>query len=110
MVSQSVGERLVTYNIYERQVKVMVLEVLHPDIKEEIKKDVHDAYISGIEEGKRDALVTKEWLTPNEVKEMLKLSTNTLNNWISKGLPVAVVESKRYIRRQEINQFLEKHQ
>lgn len=88
----------------------MTTDILASEYKEALEQEIYKAYRHAMEEAKRDFAITKEWLMFTEIKELFMISTNTLNSWIEKGLPVASIGNKRYINRNRMNEFLEKHQ
>lgn len=81
------------------------------EMQDAINNSIKSIYFEAMEEAKRDAGLNKEFLTIHEVMERYSLSRNTLtNNFIERGLPIYKINNKQYIKRSEMNQFIEQHQ
>lgn len=81
-----------------------------PELKEVLSQEIRMIYADMLEEAKESSKIEKEYLSINEVLKLYDLSRNTLtNNFIERGLPVYVIERKQYIKRSEMNAFIDKH-
>lgn len=53
-------------------------------------------------------LYTVEFVPENKVMQMLDLSINTLKNWYNMGLGRYKIDGKFYVKKSELNGFIEK--
>ena len=75
-----------------------------------IKNHISSLYKDTIEISRREVGIMKEFLTIQEALKFANVSRNTFNNnFIAKGLPIYQVEGKTYVKKSEINDFIEKH-
>lgn len=81
------------------------------EFAEELNKNIQLVYEEAIETARRDVGVIREYLNIQEVCKMLGISRNTLtNNYFEKGLPKYKIESKIFVKKTELNDFISKHQ
>lgn len=84
------------------------------ELPAEFYKELHEqakkVFMNALSEARRDAGITKEYLTPQECMNMLGVSNNTFtNNFIEAGLPIYKIEQKRYIKKSELYSFIQSH-
>ena len=71
---------------------------------------INTLYQQTLEQARRDAGISKEYLTIPQALKFIDVSRNTLtNNFIAKGLPTYVIEGKTYLKKSEINEFIASH-
>lgn len=83
---------------------------LPKEFTEELKKTIGDAYMSAIEQSRRDAAINVEYLSKQQAMELYDVSNNTLMQWTAEGLEMFKVGGKIYFSRKKINSFIESHQ
>lgn len=83
---------------------------LPSEFTEQLEAQVQSVYLEAIEAAKNDVGVLREFLSIDEVCEIMDVSRNTLSNWIEAGLPKYRIQNKQYIKRRELNEFVSKHQ
>lgn len=84
---------------------------LPEEFEEEFKRSIRGLYQETIQQAQNDYAYMKEFLTIQETCELLQVSRKTLTtNFLERGLPLYKIESKQYLKKSEINQFIEKHQ
>lgn len=75
-----------------------------------IEKHLYAIATATIEQVRKDMSITKEYLSFNEVtSNVLDVSRGTLEKWIETGLPVYKIDAKRYFKRADLYNFIEKH-
>lgn len=79
------------------------------DFTEELQKSIQDIYHQTLQQARRDAGASIEYMTRNQVMEVFEVSNNTLTNWISKGLPVVKVGQKVFFKKSDLYDFFERH-
>lgn len=82
---------------------------LPEEFSTELKKTISDAYKDAIEQSRRDLSINVEFLTKQNTMELYDISNNTLMNWVQNGLEMYKINSKIYFKRQNINNYIEKH-
>lgn len=83
---------------------------LPKEFEAEIKKALQAVYLEAMEQARRDATITKDYLSYNEViKVTLDVSRGTLDKWITLGLPVYAIDGKKYFKRQDLYNFIERY-
>lgn len=88
----------------------MALELQLPkEFEVELFHSLKGIYKLAIEESKRDLGIIKEFLTLPEAMKFFNISRGTINSWIEDGVPVYIVGNKRYVKRTEINDYIESH-
>lgn len=88
----------------------MQTELLSPEYKELLHSELVEVYKSAIEIAKRDSLVLVDFVSISQACKLYSISNNTLTNWLAKGLPAYQIDGKKYLKRSEINKFIEKHE
>lgn len=90
----------------------MKLQLEMPEqFADELNKSVQAIYADAIQTARQDIGVIREYLSINEVCELLGISRNTLNdNFIEKGLPKYKIGRRQFIKKSELNEFISKHQ
>ncbi len=88
----------------------MPLELtLNEEVAEVLNASIREAYQEALEVARRDGGL-KEYYSIKEACAYLGVSRNTLtNNYIERGLPTYRVGNAIYVKRTEINNFLESH-
>lgn len=72
-------------------------------------KSLQVIYSEAVEQARRDMAISKEYLTFPEAMAMFDISRATLNAWTGKGLSMYQIEGKRYVRRSEVENWINKH-
>lgn len=81
---------------------------LSDDMTEEIMNNINTLYQTTLEQARRDAGVLKEFLTIPEALKYMNISRNTFTeNVLKQGLPQYTIGSKVYVKRSELNKFIE---
>lgn len=81
------------------------------EFADELSKSVQSIYTSAIETARRDVGVIREYLSIDEVCELLGVSRNTLtNNFIEEGLPKYKIGNRQFIKKSELHEFISQHQ
>lgn len=80
------------------------------EFNELLEEQVQSVYLEAIQTARADAGVTREFLSIEEVCELMDVSRNTLSNWTGLGLPKYRIGNKQYIKKGELNKFVSKHQ
>lgn len=80
------------------------------EFNELLEEHVQTIYKQAIQTARNDIGVIREYLSIEEVCELMGISRNTLGNWLSSGLPKYKINNKQYIKRTELNRFISKHQ
>jgi len=76
-----------------------------------LQKSVEVVYSNAIETARRDVGIIREYLTIDEACELMSISRNTLiRQYLEKGLPKYVIGNRQYVKREELNEFVEKHE
>lgn len=83
---------------------------LSPDQSESLQKYLYEITSKTIEQVRREAGLSKEWLRKGEAAEWIGISINTLSQWIDEGLRVSIVNGVQLISKAEISRFLIEHQ
>ena len=83
---------------------------LTPEVEESLKRSIEEVYRKTIEQAHRDYGVITEYLSIEQVCSMMKISRNTLSDWLEAGLPKYVLNRKHYIKKTELNKFIDSHQ
>lgn len=78
-------------------------------LEEKINKIVQEAYVKGIQYAQEE-LESKEYLSYKDVREIYNISRNTINKWVELGLPMYKIDKLQFIKRSEINNFIDSHQ
>ncbi len=76
----------------------------------ELHDTVKGVYIEALEQARRDSAITKEFLTFEEAADYINASKATLTKWLEYGLNVYQIGNKRYIKKSELHEFIERHQ
>lgn len=83
---------------------------LDDNFLDELTSNIRTLYRETIEVARRDAGISKEYLTIPEALKYIDVSRNTFtNNFIDKGLPTYQIEGKAYVKKSEINNYIESH-
>ena len=84
---------------------------LPPEFKEELSKQIYGTYQQALDQARRDAAITKEFLTVTEARKYLDMANNTfVTHVVDKGIPIFMIGSKRYVKRSDLVKFVEAHQ
>ncbi|MDO4679669.1 MAG: helix-turn-helix domain-containing protein [Aerococcus sp.] len=83
--------------------------ILAPEMQDALRKEIAKVYRDAMKEARKDLLNYKEWLTFQEVGNLMNVSPGTLNKWIDTGLPYSKIDAKKYISRQKLNAFIDSH-
>lgn len=88
----------------------MALQLELPqEFYDELSASIKRIYNDAIEQARADALITKKYLTIPEARKQLGMSHNTFKTHVeNKGVPIYRVGDKRYIKRCDLNDFVEK--
>lgn len=86
------------------------------ELLQEVERSARRAVEEGLEEMReaiarfnRNAYLNKTWLTLEEAARYADVTTTTLREWRSDGLPEAEVEGRIYIKREELDAFIASH-
>jgi len=83
---------------------------LDDSLEDEFKRSIQEIYKTAIDEARRDAGLLKEFLTLQEASELMEVSKSTfIRNFIDEGLDIYKIASKTYVKKSELNQFIENH-
>lgn len=83
---------------------------LDDDFLNQLTKNIRLIYKEAVEVARRDAGIDKKYLNIPEALEYTGVSRNTFTkNFIDGGLPTYQVEGKTYVKKSEINEFIESH-
>lgn len=89
----------------------MSIQLSLPDeFTETLEQNVQDIYMKAIRTAQRDVGVIREYLSFNDVCELMGISYNTLQNWLELGLVKYRIGNKNYIKKSELNEFISKFQ
>lgn len=58
---------------------------------------------------KKSASAQTEFFTKNQIAEMFSVSGRTVERWLNSGLRSAKIGRKRYITREQINDYVARH-
>lgn len=85
---------------------------LDKDIKQELITEVRKAYSEAIEQARRDVGLIKEFYRYKECLEVLNIGSLTTfkANYIDQGLPTYKIGNSVYVKKTELNNFIEQHQ
>ena len=76
-----------------------------------LQKTIQEVYLTAIDVARRDAAVTRDYLTVDEACKNLKISRNTLvTQFFNNGLPKYKIGNRQYILKNELKEFIKKHQ
>ncbi|CCI85473.1 hypothetical protein FC52_GL001077 [Lactobacillus pasteurii DSM 23907 = CRBIP 24.76] len=73
------------------------------ELKKYVLTIVKDAIKSGIENN-------KPYLTRKEVAKFLGVAESTVTNWVSLGMPVAIIDGRKLYGKQSILEWLKSHE
>ena len=77
---------------------------------DEMSNNVRKVYLEAIEKARADTIMLKTYLSINEITtQYLDITRPTIMAWVKKGLPTYEVEGKKYIKRIDLDNFIEKH-
>lgn len=83
---------------------------LDDNFLEELTANIRSLYQETIEVARRDAGISKDYLSIPEAMKYIGVSRNTLtNNFISKGLNTYTIEGKTWVKKSELNEFIASH-
>lgn len=83
---------------------------LDDNFLEELTTNIRSLYQETIEVARRDAGISKDYLSIPEAMKYIGVSRNTLtNNFINKGLSTYTIEGKTWVKKSEINEFIASH-
>jgi len=95
------------------------LEVEHTtedELRRQIERSVKKAVKSRLEEMRESidrfnkmACLHKTWLTLEEAAQYADITTKTLREWRDNGLPESEVEGRIYVKREDLDAFIESH-
>lgn len=80
------------------------------EFTELLEEQVQTVYMQAIQTARQDVGVIREYLSIEEVCELMDVSRNTLGNWLADGLPKYRIGNKQYIKRKELNEFISMYQ
>lgn len=83
---------------------------LPSEFTEQLEAQVQAVYLEAIQTARADVGVIREYLSIEDVCEMMDVSRNTLTNWLESGLPKYRIGNKQYIKKSELNKFVSQHQ
>lgn len=83
---------------------------LPSEFTELLEEQVQTVYMQAIQTARQDVGVIREYLSIDEVCDMMDVSRNTLGNWLANGLPKYRIGNKQYIKRKELNEFISMYQ
>lgn len=76
-----------------------------------LQKSVEHVYSDAIETARRDIGIIREYLTIEEACKLMSISRNTLvRQYLERGLPKYVIGNRQYVKREELNEFIKKHE
>lgn len=75
-----------------------------------LEEQVQAIYLEAIQTARRDIGVLREYLSIEEVCELMDISRNTLGNWLEIGLPKYRINNKQYIKKSDLDKFVSQHQ
>ena len=88
----------------------MGLELKIPEeFYKEFGKSLQVVYNEAIEQARRDMAIVKEYLSVPEAMSLFDVSRATLNAWIEQGLNLYQISGKRYVRKSEVEDWINKH-
>jgi len=83
---------------------------LDDNLEDEFRQSIQEIYKTAIDEARRDVGLLKEFLTVQEASELIQVSKSTfIRNFIDEGLDVYKIETKTFVKKSELNQFIENH-
>ena len=84
---------------------------LPEEFKDSLQKTIQEVYLTAIDVARRDAAVTRDYLTVDEACKNLKISRNTLvTQFFNNGLTKYKIGNRQYILKNELKEFIKKHQ
>lgn len=83
---------------------------LPSEFTELLEEQVQTVYMQAIQTARQDVGVIREYLSIEEICDMMDVSRNTLGNWFADGLPKYRIGNKQYIKRKELNEFISMYQ
>lgn len=84
---------------------------LPQSFEEQFRESLKEMYQASLEQARRDHAMNQEILTIQQAMEFLNCSRNTLMKYSSDyGLKISKIESKMYIRKKDIYQFLKENE
>ena len=84
---------------------------LPQEFYEELHQQIKDVYLAAVEEARADAEISSQWLTVPEARKRLDgiVHNSFKANYEDAGLPVYKIGSKRYVDKDELNDFIRQH-
>lgn len=83
---------------------------LDDSLEDEFRQSIQEIYAEAIAKARADAGF-KEFLTLQECCKLLDVSKSTLlRNFVERGLPTYKIESRMYIQKTELHEFIKSHQ
>lgn len=96
--------------MYEKGGETMFTFALPEQFEKEVSISLRNVYADAIEQARRDACISKEYLTAKEVgTNYVSVSVATLRDWENQGLPCYQIQSKKYYKKNEIDAFMNKY-
>ncbi|WCG32623.1 DNA-binding protein [Enterococcus dispar] len=83
---------------------------LSSEQSESLQKYIYELTSQTIDQVRREAGLSKEWLRKGEAADFIGISSNTLSQWVEDGLKVSIVNGVQLISKAEISRFLIEHQ
>ena len=89
----------------------MALTLAIPDeFYDELYISIQKVYVKATEKAREDTILLKTYLSINEITSYyLDVTRPTIMAWIKKGLATYEIEGKGYIKRSELDEFIERH-
>ena len=75
----------------------------------ELTESLRIIYLEAMEQARRDASVTKKFLTIEEVMQLYSVSRGTITKWIENGLPISKLDNKRYIEKEDLHDYIRQY-
>ena len=97
-----------TTNLQKKVLRVQLMQIKLDDQQQiEIKTLVSNAIKAGIEQAKDNE---RPYLTRKEAAIYFGVAPNTLTNWASLGMPVAIVDGRKLYGKKSITNWLASHE
>lgn len=83
---------------------------LSQDQSRDLQRSIYEMTTQAIEQVKKDAGLSKEWLRKGEMCDYIGISRSTLELWIKDGLKNSVINGVTLISKTAINEYIIEHQ
>jgi len=98
------------------QQRLEVENTTEDELRQQIERSAKQAVEAGLREMRetidrfvRNASLQKTWLTLEEAARYAGITPTTLREWRDNGLPESEVEGRIYVKREDLDAFIESH-